>query len=193
MWLLVGLGNPGRKYQNTRHNVGFMVVKELSGRWGIDPTSKKQLGAMVGDGSVKFQRCLTVQPQSFMNRSGQPVASLAGYFKTGVEQIVVMHDDLDLPYGTVRCKVGGGHGGHNGLRDISKHIGQEYLRVRVGIGRPPNGWDTADWVLGRWSTDEQQGLPTVLATASDAVESILSDGVVEAMNRFNVREVAFSG
>ena len=185
--MLVGLGNPGRKYAGTRHNIGFDVVERLSERWGFRADQKNHLGASVGDGLVKRQKCLVVRPQSFMNRSGKPTADLARYFKLDSDKVVVIHDDLDLAFGAVRCKVGGGHGGHNGLRDINRHLGTDYLRVRFGIGRPPTGWDTADYVLGKWNGDEKSGLPEAIETACDAIEVLLEDGVSAAMNRFNVR------
>jgi PTH1 family peptidyl-tRNA hydrolase len=185
--LVVGLGNPGRKYQGTRHNVGFDVVERLSERWGFRADQKEQLGAQVGDGLVKQQRCMVVRPQSFMNRSGKPTSDLARYFKVDSDQVVVIHDDLDLPFGAVRCKVGGGHGGHNGLRDIHKHLGSDYLRVRVGISRPPQGWDTADYVLGKWSSEEKGRLPDAIDTACDAIEAVLDAGISVAMNQFNAR------
>ena len=123
MMLVVGLGNPGRKYKGTRHNVGFDVIERLSERWGIRADQKTQLGAQTGDGVINQSRCMVVRPQSFMNRSGKPTADLARYFKVAPENVVVVHDDLDLDFGDIRCKAGGGHGGHNGLRDIHSRIG----------------------------------------------------------------------
>jgi PTH1 family peptidyl-tRNA hydrolase len=186
MFLVVGLGNPGRRYTDTRHNVGFQVIETLEHRWSIQAQSK-QLGALVGSGRVGDVRAVFARPQSFMNRSGHPVASLAGYYKLAPESVLVIHDDLGLDFGDVRVKMGGGHGGHNGLRDISKHIGAEYGRVRVGVGRPPDGWDTADYVLGRWNPNERETLEQIVETAADAVEKVLSEGLTTAMNSFNVR------
>ena len=185
--LIVGLGNPGAKYRGTRHNVGFDVVERLSERWGFRADQKAQLGAQVGDGLVRQQRCLVARPQSYMNRSGKPTADLARYFKLDADSVVVVHDDLDLDFGDVRCKLGGGHGGHNGLRDIHRHLGPEYLRIRVGVSRPPKGWDTAAYVLGKWSPEEKAELQGTLDAACDAVEVVLEQGISTAMNQFNVR------
>jgi PTH1 family peptidyl-tRNA hydrolase len=186
MWLVVGLGNPGRRYAATRHNIGFTVIETLAHRWSI-PVEGKQLGSLVGVGRIGSDKALLARPQSFMNRSGQPVRSLMGYFKLDAEAVLVVHDDLDLAFGRVQVKRGGGHGGHNGLRDVNKHVGKDYVRVRFGVGRPPEGWDTADYVLGKWNTAEQSDLPGAVGRAADAVEGVLRDGLEVAMNRFNVR------
>jgi PTH1 family peptidyl-tRNA hydrolase len=191
--MVVGLGNPGRRYESTRHNVGFLVVDELARRWGINPDAKKQFGALVGDGSVGKTRTLLCRPQNFMNRSGQPARSVAGYYSVEPDAVVAIHDDLDLPYGTVRCKRGGGHGGHNGLRDMISHMGKDFLRVRCGVGRPPEGWETAAYVLGKWSTDEKAGLEPFVGEAADAVESVLDQGIEKAMNTFNARDQSGRG
>ena len=135
---------------------------------------------------------MVARPQSFMNRSGQPVHSLMGYFKLEPSDIVVVHDDLDLPFGRVQLKRGGGHGGHNGLRDINKHVGSDYIRVRMGVGRPPEGWDTADYVLGKWNKVEQGEIDHVVDRGADAVEGVLRDGLEATMNVFNVRREAGS-
>lgn len=187
MWLVVGLGNPGRQYARTRHNIGFQALERLGERWGAQVGARKQLGCLVGDGQVGGERCVFAQPQGYMNRSGQPVASLAGYYKVPVDRVVVLHDDIDLPFTSVRCKAGGGHGGHNGLRDLHAHLGRDFLRVRMGVGRPPEGWDPADYVLGRWTAEEEAELPALLDEACDATEVVLREGLEVAMNRFNVR------
>lgn len=184
--MVVGLGNPGRRYERTRHNAGFLVVERLAARWSI-VADRKQSGALVGDGRIGDSRVTLVRPQSFMNLSGQPVRALMDFLKIEAPEIVVVHDEVDLPFGAVRCKQGGGHGGHNGLRDLNKHLGPDYLRVRVGVGRPPEGWDTADYVLGAWPEDEAARLPELVDGAADAVEHILRDGITSAMNRFNPR------
>ena len=189
MFLVVGLGNPGRRYVSTRHNVGFKVIENLQNRWQIQGDSA-QLGSLVGNGMVANVRTILARPQKFMNRSGQPVASIAGYYKLDEQDVLVVHDDVDLPFGQVRVKRGGGHGGHNGLRDLIKHIGRDYPRIRVGVGRPPEGWDTADYVLGKWSPSEQDELPQIVDRASDAVEACLRGGLEAAMNQFNTRPKA---
>jgi PTH1 family peptidyl-tRNA hydrolase len=187
MHLVVGLGNPGKRYALTRHNAGFMAVDTLSSRTGAD-CSRSQFGALVDRTDVSSNPVVLAKPQSFMNRSGQPVASLKGYYKVDAEQVVVIHDELDLPFGTVKVKLGGGHGGHNGLRDIMKHFsGKDFVRVRVGVSRPPPGWDVANYVLAPWSGDEQDQLEDVMRRAADAVEVIVSDGAKSAMNQINQR------
>ena len=187
--MVVGLGNPGRRYERTRHNAGFVVVERLAERWSI-PADRKQSGALVGDGRIGDARVTLVRPQSFMNLSGQPVRALMDFLKLETPEIVVVHDEVDLPFGAVRCKQGGGHGGHNGLRDLNKHLGPDYLRVRVGVGRPPEGWDTADYVLGTWAEDEAPRVGELIDGAADAVEHILREGISSAMNRFNPRTSA---
>ena len=189
MRLVVGLGNPGRRYVQTRHNIGFMVIENLSNRWTI-PADGKQLGALVGGGRIGNTKAMLVRPQSFMNRSGQPVRSLVGYFKAEPTDVVVVHDDLDLPFGRVQLKRGGGHGGHNGLRDLNKHVGSDYIRIRMGVGRPPEGWDTADYVLGKWNPKEKAEIESILDRGADAVEAVLRDGIDAAMNVFNTRKNA---
>lgn len=187
MHLVVGLGNPGSRYAGTRHNIGFDVVARLCVRWGIDPTGSRKHGSQVCDGTIRGVRALLARPQQFMNRSGQPVAALAGFFKLAPERIVVIHDEMGLAFGDVRCRASGGHGGHNGLRDIIAHIGRDFLRVRLGIGRPDAGGDVSGYVLGRWSPDEQASADDFVDAGCDAVETILAEGVVAAQNRFNVR------
>jgi len=189
MWLVVGLGNPGRRYVSTRHNIGFKVIENLANRWSI-PAEGKQLGSLVGGGRIANDKAFLARPQSFMNRSGHPVRSLMGYFKLDTDRVMVIHDDLDLPFGRVQLKRGGGHGGHNGLRDINKHAGKDYIRVRVGVGRPPEGWETADYVLGKWNSTEQVEVSGVVDRASDAVEAVLRDGLGGARNRIKVRPKA---
>lgn len=186
MVLVVGLGNPGRKYEQTRHNAGFCVVDRLGARAGVE-VERKQLGALVAPARVGGQSAVLAKPQSFMNRSGQPVASLRGYYKATNADVVVIHDDLDIPFGDVRVKVGGGHGGHNGLRDLNRALGADYIRVRFGVGRPPQGWDAADYVLGKWTTQESAELDSVVDRAADAVDLILAEGVSAAMTQFNAR------
>ncbi len=186
MHLVIGLGNPGKRYEETRHNVGFLVVDRLAARSG-DAVSTKQFGALVGKASVGGDTAVLAKPQSFMNLSGQPVASLKGYYKANNDQIVVVHDDMDIPFGEVRVKVGGGHGGHNGLRDLSKRIGQDYVRVRVGVSRPPEGWNPADYVLGTWRADERAALDAFVDRTADCVEATVRDGAQSAMNTFNQR------
>ena len=188
MWFVVGLGNPGRKYEQTRHNAGFLVVDRLASRWGID-CSKKQFGAVVGEGRVRHDKAVLAKPQSYMNRSGHPTRSLLGFYKAETDRLIVVHDEVDVPYGRLKLKRGGGHGGHNGLRDLNKHLDDgNYYRVRVGVDRPPEGWDTADYVLGKWNAEEREQLDQMVDRAADAVETLMTDGLEASMNVFHVRE-----
>ncbi|HJN78384.1 MAG TPA: aminoacyl-tRNA hydrolase [Myxococcota bacterium] len=187
MKFVVGLGNPGKKYEQTRHNAGFLVVRRLGERWGID-CQRKQFGALVGDGAIRHERTVLAMPQTYMNRSGHPTRSLLGFYKAGVDDLIIVHDDLDIPFGELKLKKGGGHGGHNGLRDLHKHFGGgDYLRVRFGVSRPPEGWDSADYVLGKWSSTERDGLDQAVDRAADAVEALLGGDLVAAQNTFHVR------
>lgn len=187
MKFVVGLGNPGKKYDQTRHNAGFLVVLRLGERWGID-CSKKQFGALVGDGAVRNERTVLAMPQTFMNRSGHPTRSLVGFYKSDVDDLIVVHDDMDIPFGELKLKKGGGHGGHNGLRDLHKHFGGgDYVRVRFGVGRPPPGWEPSDYVLGKWNATEREQLEHAVDRAADAVEALLRSDLVTAQNEFHVR------
>lgn len=189
MHLVVGLGNPGGRYARTRHNVGFLVAERVAARTGAS-IERKLFGALVGEGSVGGQKVVFAEPQQFMNLSGQAVASLVGFYKLPAEQVVVVHDEMDLPFTRLRVRPGGGHGGHNGIRDVQRALGNGFTRVRVGVGRPPAGWDPADYVLATWSAEEQAELDSVVDTAADAVECVVRDGVQAAMNRFNPSEPA---
>lgn len=184
MHLVVGLGNPGTRYAKTRHNVGFRVVERLAGRGGSS-TDKKLFGALVGDAVLGGKKATLAMPQQFMNVSGQPTASLLGYYKVPAADLVVVHDDMDLPLGRLRVRVGGGHGGHNGIRDIQRTCGAEFVRIRMGVGRPPPQWDPADYVLSSFTPEEEPVVQSMVDTAADAVESVVRDGVTAAMNRFN--------
>jgi PTH1 family peptidyl-tRNA hydrolase len=184
VFLLVGLGNPGQKYARTRHNVGFDVVDRLGERWGIAVT-RSSSQSLVGDGLVKNERAVLMKPQTFVNLSGGPVRGAMDFYKVPIGNVVVVHDELEVPFGRVRVKRGGGHGGHNGIRDLNQHLGTDYPRVRVGTGRPPQGWDPADFVLSRWKDDEGQEVLRMIERACDAMECVVTEGVDAAMNRFN--------
>jgi PTH1 family peptidyl-tRNA hydrolase len=184
VFLLVGLGNPGQKYARTRHNVGFDVVDRLGERWGIAVT-RSSSQSLVGDGLVKNERAVLMKPQAYVNRSGGPVRAAMDFYKVPIGNVVVVHDELEVPFGRVRVKRGGGHGGHNGIRDLNQHLGTDYPRVRVGTGRPPEGWDPADFVLSRWKDDEGQEVLRMIERACDAMECVVTEGIDAAMNRFN--------
>lgn len=184
-WLVVGLGNPGPRYAGTRHNAGAMVADLLAGRVGGSWKSHKGRADVV-DGRLAGQRAVLIRPRAFMNESGGAVASLAGFFKTPLERVVVVHDELDLPFGALRLKTGGGDNGHNGLKSVRAALGSgEFHRVRVGIGRPPGRQDPADFVLRDYSAAERKELPLQLELAADAVETLVGEGLVAAQNRFN--------
>jgi peptidyl-tRNA hydrolase, PTH1 family len=184
MHLVVGLGNPGTRYAATRHNVGFRVVERLADRSGAR-VERKLFGALVGEAVVGGKKATLAMPQQYMNVSGQPTASLLGFFKVPAAEMVVLHDDLDLPLGKLRVRVGGGHGGHNGVRDIQRACGADFVRVRMGVGRPPPQWETADYVLSGFTSAESSAVDAMVETAADAVESVVRDGVAATMNRFN--------
>lgn len=188
-WIVVGLGNPGPSYSRTRHNVGYLVTDELSRRIGAAWKSHKsgrlqivegRLGGMPGTRSVLGRgRC-------YMNESGGPVSTLLNFYKATPEQLIVVHDELDIPYADVRLKLGGGDGGHNGLKSIRKSLGTgDYYRVRVGIGRPSGRQDSADFVLSPFSSVERRELELTVDRAADAVEALMTDGLTGAQNRFH--------
>jgi peptidyl-tRNA hydrolase, PTH1 family len=184
--LVVGLGNPGPEYAQTRHNVGFRVVELLAARAGGGRFSRHRSNAEVLEGRLAGRKAVLAKPRTFMNVSGGPVAGLVRYFSVEPADLVVVHDDLDLGFGVVRLKRGGGEGGHNGLRSISQSLGtKDYLRVRFGIGRPPGRQDPADFVLKRFSGAEAKELEFAVDLAADAAEALLSDGLEPAQNRFH--------
>jgi PTH1 family peptidyl-tRNA hydrolase len=188
--LVVGLGNPGPDYAPTRHNVGFRVVELLAARAAGGGSSgrfsKHRSNADVLEGRLAGRRVVLAKPRTYMNVSGGPVAALVRYFSVEPAELVVVHDDLDLGFGVVRLKRGGGEGGHNGLRSISQSLGtKDYLRLRFGIGRPPGRQDPADFVLKRFSAAEAKELELAVDLAADAAEALLSDGLEPAQNRFH--------
>ncbi|HKU03473.1 MAG TPA: aminoacyl-tRNA hydrolase [Arthrobacter sp.] len=186
-WLIVGLGNPGTQYQGNRHNVGQMVLDELAGRIGAGfKTHKARAQVLEGRLGIGGPRVVLAKPMSYMNVSGGPVSALANFYGIPADHVVAVHDEIDIPFNTVKLKLGGGEGGHNGLRDISKALGtKDYLRVRVGVGRPPGRMDTADFVLRDFGTAEQKELPFLLDDAADAVESLVREGLTAAQQRFH--------
>jgi peptidyl-tRNA hydrolase, PTH1 family len=184
-WLIAGLGNPGSGYAGNRHNCGFMVADLLADRMHA-PFKRDRSRARVATGRLASCPVTLAKPQTFMNLSGRPVAALRTFYKIPVERIVVIHDELDIPFGTVRLKQGGGDNGHNGLRSVTAALGsRDYLRVRVGIGRPPGRMDPADFVLHDFSAAERKALPDVLERCADAVEALLQRGLAAAQNEFH--------
>lgn len=185
--LLVGLGNPGPRYVANRHNIGFLVLDEIADRLGGRFKAHRS-GAEICEGRWAGRKVVLAKPRSFMNLSGGPVAGAARFYKTTPDSLVVVHDELDVPYGSLRLKFGGGVGGHNGLRSISKSLGtQDYYRVRFGIGRPPGRMDPADYVLKDFSSVERRELALNIDQCADAVETLLDKGLAAAQNSFHTR------
>jgi peptidyl-tRNA hydrolase, PTH1 family len=191
-WLIVGLGNPGSSYAGNRHNVGAMVLVELAARTGGSLRSHKaravaaEVRIGVSPGGAPGPRTVIATPLSYMNESGGPVAGLLSFYKIPVENLIVIHDELDIPFADVRLKLGGGEGGHNGLRSITKSIGtRDYLRVRVGIGRPPGRMDAADYVLHDFSGTERSEVPLLISDAADAVERLVTEGLAAAQQQWH--------
>ncbi|MET0734368.1 MAG: aminoacyl-tRNA hydrolase [Microbacterium sp.] len=185
VWLVVGLGNPGPRYETTRHNVGQMVVDELAARRGESFKAHKA-GARVAETWLRpgGPKLVLAKPNSFMNVSGGAVAGLARFYGVDPERVVIIHDELDIPFDTIKLKAGGGHGGHNGVRDVAKALDSvDFARVRVGIGRPAGRQDPADWVLDPFGSAERKNLPILLDDAADAVEQLIGDGLVAAQQK----------
>jgi PTH1 family peptidyl-tRNA hydrolase len=184
-WLVVGLGNPGPDYAANRHNAGFMVLDVLAGSVGGRFKSHRSRADVV-EGRLAGNRVVLAKPRSYMNESGGPVKGLSDFYKVPLERLIVVHDELDIPYGTLRLKRGGGDNGHNGLRSITRSLGgRDYLRVRFGIGRPPGRMDAAAFVLRDFSATERKELDLNVERAADAVEALLTEGLDRAQNTFH--------
>jgi PTH1 family peptidyl-tRNA hydrolase len=185
-WLVVGLGNPGPDYARTRHNIGQMALAEVERRAGATPKRHGRAEALVAESRIiGGPKVVTAFPTSWMNRSGGPVAKLMDWYGVEPDHVIVLHDELDLPLGTVRLKQGGGHGGHNGMRDIIASRGGDVLRVRLGIGRPPGRQDAADFVLRPFAKAEQDEADLLVQLGADAVERIIAEGFLEAQQRIH--------
>ena len=186
-WLIVGLGNPGAEYAHNRHNVGQMVLDELATRVGGSfKSSKSRAQVLEGRLGIGGPRVVLAKPLSYMNVSGGPVSALAKFYDIDPGHVIAVHDEIDIPFNTVKIKVGGGESGHNGLRDISKALAtKDYLRVRVGVGRPPGRMDTADYVLRDFTTGEKKELPFLLDSSADAVEILIRSGLLAAQQQFH--------
>lgn len=194
-WLVVGLGNPGPRYAGNRHNVGHMVLDLLAERTGARfarhpraqaAAAEARLGMLPG--GVPGPRVVLAKPTTYMNVSGGPVSALAKYYGIDAAHVLVVHDEVDIPFDSIKLKAGGGEGGHNGLRDITKALGtKEYVRVRVGVGRPPGRTDTADHVLKDFSATERKDLPMLTGDAADAVEQVVAEGLLAAQQKYHAR------
>ena len=191
LWLVVGLGNPGPAYAGHRHNIGYLVTDELADRLGSPFRAHKSGRADVVEGrlgtpGLPGPRIVLARPRCYMNESGGPVSTLTKFYKVGPERVVAIHDELDIAFGTLRIKFGGGDNGHNGLRSMRSALGTgDFYRVRCGIGRPPGRQPVADFVLSNYSTTERKELPFQVGDAADAVESLLTDGLEKTQARFN--------
>ena len=190
MQLVVGLGNPGAKYTRTRHNIGFRAAEEVARICGAR-IDQSRWDALFGTGRHHGESVMVLQPQTFMNASGEAVGPAARFFRVIQSSLVVIHDELDFEFGRIGIKVGGGDGGHNGLRSLRQHLGDgEFIRVRVGVGRPPPQWDPADWVLSNFSAEEEsalEGPQGLLSKAAQAALLALAEGPKKAMNAVNIK------
>lgn len=189
MKLIIGLGNPGREYHWTRHNLGFLLLDELAREHRI-PLDRRGLKSVYGRGRIARGEVLLAKPQTYMNLSGEAVQRLLHFFKIPPQELIVLHDDLDLPWGKIRIRIGGSPGGHRGILSIHETIGTEaFIRLKIGIGRPPTpGRDPADYVLDALPEEEKETLKAVLRRGAEAVTTLLSRGPQEAMNRFHREE-----
>ncbi|WP_307853652.1 aminoacyl-tRNA hydrolase [Nocardioides palaemonis] len=187
-WLVVGLGNPGPAYAGHRHNIGYLVADELASRMGSPFRSHKSGRADVVEGrlSIGGPRVVLARPRAYMNELGGPVKALATFYKVSPDHVIAIHDELDIAFGTLRIKLGGGDNGHNGLRSMRSSLGTgDFHRVRAGIGRPPGRQDVADFVLSNYSTVERKELPFQVSDAADAIETLITDGLEKTQQRFN--------
>ena len=189
MYLIAGLGNPGKQYERTRHNMGFDTVDELVDRHRI-PGSGIQHKAMYGKGMIAGEKVILAKPLTYMNLSGDSVREFINYYKIDPEtELIVIYDDIDLEPGQIRIRKKGSAGGHNGMKSIIAQLGtQNFYRIKVGVGAKPAGWDLADYVLGRFSTQEREEVDKAIGEAADAVEVILSEGIDAAMNKYNAKK-----
>ncbi|KXG08264.1 aminoacyl-tRNA hydrolase [Anoxybacillus rupiensis] len=185
MKLLVGLGNPGREYEQTRHNVGFMVIDELAKRWNLSYNQTKFNG-LFSSHMVGTEKVILCKPLTYMNLSGECVRPLMDYFKMDIDDLLVIYDDLDLPVGKIRLRVKGSAGGHNGIKSLIHHLGtDQFKRIRIGIGRPQNGQKVTDYVLGRFISEEQPDIQHAIMRAADACEKFMTEPFLQVMNEFN--------
>lgn len=187
-WLIVGLGNPGPEYEKTRHNIGQMVLDELAKEVGGSFKKHSKASAVVVEGRLGFggPKVILMKSLGYMNTSGGPVSALAQFYDINPDRIIAVHDELDIPFDTIKVKIGGGEGGHNGLRDITKALGtKDYYRVRTGIGRPPGRMDTADFVLKPFSSTEAKDLPFLISNAADATMMLVKEGLLATQQRYH--------
>ena len=188
MYIIAGLGNPTRTYEGTRHNIGFEVIDRLADSFRIDVRIQKNK-ALCGKGYIEGQKVILAKPQTYMNLSGDSVRELAAYYKVEPEDIIIVFDDISLEPGQIRVRAKGSAGGHNGVKNIIARLGtQEFPRVKVGVGEKPKGWDLADYVLSRFSSDDRKIMDEAVDTAADAVVMMITDSVDAAMNHYNSKK-----
>jgi PTH1 family peptidyl-tRNA hydrolase len=191
VYLVIGLGNPGKRYESTRHNIGFMVVEKLAAGWKIE-LKQKSFKALWGKGTIAGNNILLAKPQTFMNLSGTAVRQLQSFFKMDISNLIVIHDDLDLPFGSVRLKAGGGTAGHKGLASIESNLGtSDFIRVRLGIGKPVDKSRIEGYVLEPFRKEEQVVLPEVLEWAADASAEIVLNGLQKAVGKYQIKNMNF--
>ncbi|MDO8721101.1 MAG: aminoacyl-tRNA hydrolase [Syntrophales bacterium] len=189
MKLIAGLGNPGEQYQANRHNLGFLTLDYLAGRYDI-PLKKQGFEALFGKGKIGNETVLLAKPQTYMNLSGIAIERLVSYFRVDIKDLIVVHDDLDLPFETIRLKKGGGEGGHKGLMSIIQHVGSaDFLRVRIGIGKPMRKSMVEKYVLSPFAGEEQNAVPSILAVACDVVGEVILSGIEAAMQRYHGKTI----
>lgn len=185
--LVAGLGNPGLAYKKTRHNIGFMLIDYIADLYSID-INKKRFGSVFGRGAVEGKDVIIAKPVSFMNNSGPPVRKLADYFKISKKNLIVIHDDIDLELGRIKIKEKGGHGGHNGIKSlVNAFEGDDFVRLRIGIGRPDIHMDVADYVLSCFNNKDKKIMEHIIKKAKDALVTILCDGIIDGMNKYNIK------
>ncbi|ELK43037.1 aminoacyl-tRNA hydrolase [Brevibacillus agri] len=185
MKVIIGLGNPGKKYEDTRHNAGFMAIDKISDKWGI-PVAQNKFRALVGEGRVEGEKVLLVKPQTYMNLSGESVAEVLKFYKLTPDELVVIFDDLDLPTGQLRLREKGSAGGHNGIKSMIQHLGtQEFKRIKVGIGRPEPGRSVSDYVLQSFPAAERPQIQEAVGHAADAAAMWTREPFIKVMNHFN--------
>ncbi len=182
MFLIAGLGNPGEKYKNTRHNIGFLVIDEITKNTDTSTINNSNFKSI----TKKSKDAILAKPQTFMNLSGESILSIADYYGIDNNEIIIIHDDLDLPFGSVKFKIGGGHGGHNGLRSIDSHIGQDYIRIRIGIGKPTNK-EVANYVLSDFNKEELNKLEDIISHVVKAIEAIKKETLAKVQSIFTLK------
>ncbi len=183
MYLIAGLGNPGDKYLKNRHNIGFMVIDEIIKNQNVTPITNKNFQSQ----TFKINSKIYAKPQTFMNNSGEAIVNIANYYDIENHKIIIIHDDLDLPFGTIKFKLGGGHGGHNGLRSIDKHIGDDYIRIRIGIGKPENKSDVVNYVLSNFSKEEFQSIDGIILHTINSIEALQKYSLEEVKSQYTLK------